>query len=73
MVLVEHRHLDGTTAFEELRRILRDKLRIAAPRVREIVSFIREHADVAAPAAPAPWPRVLRAYLMAPKVRPRTR
>ena len=55
-VLAEHRLLVGETVLEELERILADKLRTPAPRVREVVTFIREHADVVVPASPAPWP-----------------
>ena len=56
IVLAEHELVVGESVLEELERVLADKLRIPARRVREIVTFIREHAEVVAPVAPAPWP-----------------
>ena len=56
VVLAEHRLLVGETVLEELERILTDKLRTPARRVREIAAFMREHGEVVAPAAPAAWP-----------------
>ena len=56
IVLAEHRLLVGETVLEELERILTDKLRIPAHRVREIVTLLREQGTVVAPLTPAPWP-----------------
>jgi putative PIN family toxin of toxin-antitoxin system len=56
LVLAEHRLLVGETVLEELERILTDKLRMPHARVGEIVRFVRDHADVAAPLEPARWP-----------------
>ena len=56
VVLAEHSFLSSETILEELGRTLAKKLRAPDRRVREAVAFVREHADVAAPAGPAPWP-----------------
>ena len=56
LVLAEHRLVAGEVVLTELERTLRDKLRMPAARVAEVVGFVRKHADVAAPVGPAPWP-----------------
>ncbi len=56
VVLAEHSPLASETILEELERTLKYKLRTPAHRAREVVTFIREQGDVAAPANPAPWP-----------------
>ena len=56
LVLAEHRLLVGETVLQELERILADKLGVPEEHVREVVAFVREHADVVAPVEPAPWP-----------------
>ena len=58
LVLAEHRLVVGATIIEELERILADKLRMPDARVREIVGFVRDHAEVVTPLAPATWPDV---------------
>lgn len=58
LVLAEHRLLVGETVLEELKRTLADKLRVPAVRVRELVAFVREQAEVVAPTEAAPWPDV---------------
>lgn len=57
-VLAEHQLLVGETVLEELERTLAGKLLMPAPRVAEVVGFVREHSDVVAPVEPARWPRV---------------
>ena len=56
IVLSEHSLLTSDTILGELERILMDKLRMPARRMRQVATFIREHADVIVPAEPAPWP-----------------
>ena len=56
LVLAEHRLVAGEAVLTELDRILGDKLRMPDARVAEVVGFVREHADVATPVEPAPWP-----------------
>lgn len=56
LVLAEHRLLVGETVLEELERILADKVQVPAVRVGELVAFVREQAEVVAPAEAAPWP-----------------
>ena len=56
LVLAEHRLLVGETVLQELERILADKLGVPEEHVREVVGFVREHAEVVAPVEPAPWP-----------------
>ena len=56
LVLAEHRLLVGDTVLQELGRILADKLGVPEEHVREVVGFVREHAEVVAPVEPAPWP-----------------
>ena len=58
LVLAEHRLVVGATIVEELERILADKLRMPDARVREIIGFVRDHAEVVTPLAPATWPDV---------------
>lgn len=55
-VLAEQRLLVGESVLEEVERVLTDKLRTPTSRDREIAAFMREHGEVIAPAAPAPWP-----------------
>ena len=57
IVLAEHRLLAGETILEELERILADKLRMPEAEVCEVVGFVRDHAEVVAPPAPAAWPK----------------
>ena len=56
LVLAEHRLVVGETIVEELERILGEKLRLPATRVREVVGFVRDQADIVTPVAPATWP-----------------
>ena len=56
LVLAEHRLVVGRTIVEELERILAEKLRMPDARVREVVGFVRDHADVVTPDEPAAWP-----------------
>lgn len=56
VVLAEHSLLASETILDELERTLTGKLRTSVRRAREVVAFIREHGEVAAPAHPAPWP-----------------
>ena len=57
VVFAEHHLLVGETILDELRRILRDKLRMPDGQIEEVVSFVREQSEVVAPSAPAPWPK----------------
>ena len=56
LVLAEHRLVVGRTMVEELERILAEKLHMPDGRVREVVGFVCDHADVVTPDEPAPWP-----------------
>lgn len=56
LVLAEHRLVVGETIVEELERILGEKLLLPATRVREVVGFVRDQADIVTPVAPATWP-----------------
>ncbi len=56
LVLVRHRLLVGEAVLEELQGILADKLCMPAAHVSEVVGFVREHAEIVAPAEPAAWP-----------------
>ena len=56
LVLAEHRLVVGETIVEELERILGEKLRMPDVRVREVVGFVRDQADIVTPVAPATWP-----------------
>ncbi len=58
VVLAEHQLLVGETVLQELERTLAEKLLMPAPQVAEVVAFVREHSDIAAPAEPARWPTV---------------
>lgn len=57
VVVAEHDLLVGQTVLDELEQILGDKLRMPTHRIREVVSFVREHAEIVAPSAPAEWPQ----------------
>ena len=57
LVLAEHSLLVSETILDELERTLTGKLRTPARRAREVVTFVREHGEVLAPASPAPWPQ----------------
>ena len=56
LVLTQHQLLVGETVLQELEHILAGKLGIPGEHVNEVVGFVREHADVVAPAEPATWP-----------------
>ena len=56
LVLAEHRLVVGATIVEELERILAGKLRMPDGRVREVVGFVLDHAEVVTPLEPATWP-----------------
>jgi putative PIN family toxin of toxin-antitoxin system len=56
IVLAGHQLVVGEAVLEELERILCVKLGIPEPHVSEVVGFVREHAEVVAPAEPATWP-----------------
>ena len=58
LVLAEHRLVVGETIIEELERILAGKLRMPDARVREVVGFVRDHAEVVTPLASETWPEV---------------
>jgi uncharacterized protein len=44
IVLLDHELITGEAVLDELRRSLRDKMRLPAPRCAEIVQFLREAA-----------------------------
>ena len=56
LVLAEHRLLVGETVLGELERILAVKLRVPHARVGEVITFLRDQAEVVAPVEAAPWP-----------------
>lgn len=56
VVLSEHSLLVSDRILDELERILTDKLQMPAPRVREVVMFVREQGEVVNAVDPAPWP-----------------
>lgn len=55
-VIANHVLLLGSTNLEELERVLSEKLRMPPDRVHEVVAFVRQHAEIVTPRAPAPWP-----------------
>ncbi len=55
-VLVEHELIVGEIVLFELERILEEKMSMPRSKVRAIVDFIRDQAEVIDPGAPAPWP-----------------
>ena len=55
LVLAEHRLLVGETVLGELERILAVKLRVPHARVGEVITFLRDQAEVVAPVEAAPW------------------
>ena len=56
LVLSEHHLVLGEANVEELERVLATKLRMPLAQVQEVVEFVREHAEVIVPTAPAEWP-----------------
>lgn len=54
--LSEHDLITGTQVLAEVERVLTDKLRMPASKARSISAFIRQHAEVIEPSAPAAWP-----------------
>ncbi len=54
--LSEHDLIIGTHVLAEVERVLTDKLRMPASKARSISTFIRQHAEVIDPSAPAFWP-----------------
>lgn len=55
-VIANHVLLLGSTNLEELQRVLSEKLRMPPNRVHEVVAFVRQHAEIVTPPAPAAWP-----------------
>ena len=56
IVLAEHRLLVGKTNLDELKRILRDKLRMPDRQIEDVISFVVEQSEVVTPTTPAVWP-----------------
>ena len=56
LVLAEHQLLVGRTNLDELERVLREKLRMPGHQINEVIEFVRKHAEVVSPVAPASWP-----------------
>ena len=54
--LSEHDLITGTQVLAEVERVLTYKLRMPALKARSIPVFIRQHAEVIEPSAPAAWP-----------------
>ena len=54
--LSEHDLITSTQVLAEVERVLTDKLRMPASKARLIPAFIRQHAEVIEPSAPAAWP-----------------
>lgn len=56
ITLSEHELIISTQVFAEVERVLTDKLKIPASKARSVSAFIRRHAEVVEPSAPAAWP-----------------
>ncbi|MCH8072954.1 MAG: putative toxin-antitoxin system toxin component, PIN family [Proteobacteria bacterium] len=54
--LSEHDLIIGTQVHAEAERVLADELRMPASKARSIPAFIRQHAEVIEPSAPAALP-----------------
>jgi putative PIN family toxin of toxin-antitoxin system len=55
-VLAEHELVTSRFILDELQRVLSDKLRMPAGRVRAVTAFVRQTAVVVEPDNPADWP-----------------
>jgi putative PIN family toxin of toxin-antitoxin system len=55
-VLAEHQLVASKFILDELERVLNDKLKMPAARVRELTAFIRQTALIVKPKDPATWP-----------------
>ena len=55
-VLADHELVVGKTVMQELERILVAKLRMSESQANAVTTFVRLHAEVIAPGAPAQWP-----------------
>ena len=53
LVLAEHQLLTGEVNLRELRRVLRDRMRVPSRKIAEVERLLREHTVVQVPAAPA--------------------
>lgn len=51
-----HDLIVSTHVLAEVEGVLRDKLRMPPSKARSISAFIRQHAEVIEPSAPASWP-----------------
>jgi uncharacterized protein len=52
LILLEHELVIGTQVLEELRRALRQKIKLPVARCNEIDEFLREHGRIVAESAP---------------------
>ena len=52
VVVAEHELLVGKTVLKELRRVLRQKLRVPAATVNELGAFLRRHSTIVSKQAP---------------------
>lgn len=55
-VLLEHDLITGEPVLREIQRVLVRKLRFPESQTREIIRFLRDHAEVANPKKAASWP-----------------
>lgn len=55
-VLTTHRLVVGNTVIAECERVLVEKMKMPAPRAREVVASLARHAEVIRPIKPAMWP-----------------
>ena len=56
-VLLEHDPTTGEPVLREIQRVLVKKLRFPESRTREIILFLRDHAEVTDPKKAASWPQ----------------
>lgn len=57
IVLAEHELVSSAQVLEELERVLREKLKLPPPRIKELIRFVRDQALFVEPESPAPWPQ----------------
>jgi putative PIN family toxin of toxin-antitoxin system len=55
-VLLEHDLITGEPVLREIHRVLVRKLKFPEPQTREIIRFLRDHAEVTNPKKAASWP-----------------
>jgi putative PIN family toxin of toxin-antitoxin system len=55
-VLLEHDLITGEPVLREIQRVLVKKLKFPEPQTREIIRFLRDHAEVTNPKKAASWP-----------------